>query len=597
MDTQFRKGHFECESAILQNLSMTEPEALLNRFATLVRSSGREDEKTAADYISGRLKHLGILHRVYEPKLYISLPVASDLQFGQGGSWEDIRCASPSFSSGTAPEWVEAQGVMTSATTRKEDTYIFDTTVVDPDADVNGKIALCEGTFSPGMVRTLEDMGAAGVVMINPGERIHQSNCSTVWGTPTLDNMHRLPGVPVVSITRPDGERLRGMIQNGGTRLRIRTQMDAGWRQCPLVVAEIPGVDDPESFILVHGHLDSWYYGICDNGTGNAALLELARVLHEARQGLGRSVRIAWWPGHSHGRYAGSTWYADHFAMDLEEHCIAQMDIDSPGAKWATTYDNAMFMDETAHFVKEIIGHVAGQTPEGRRPQRAGDYSFNNIGITSLYMSFSEIPEEVRKEKGFYLVGGNAGNCITWHTDQDLMPYIDFDILMQDLKIYAVTITRLANAVILPYDFRETLKKHRDRLRFYQNAAGTRFDLSPAVKALDELAEELERFYRSTRQAEEPISPADRNTIRRYNELLIALGRALIPVDYVNMARFEHDPAVPIAPLGRLEPIQDLSMLDGDAHLRHITANTLVRRRNQIVSAYRGMLKRLQRSL
>ncbi len=57
--------------------------------------------------------------------------------------------------------------------------------------------------------------------------------------------------------------------------------------------------------MLVHGHLDSWGEGIGDNATGDATLLELARALHENRQNLARSVRIAWWSGHSHGRYAG----------------------------------------------------------------------------------------------------------------------------------------------------------------------------------------------------------------------------------------------------------------------------------------------------
>ena len=594
METRYRHGHLEWEKRVLDTVSSDEPSALLDRFSTLVRSSGKEGERIAADYICQRLKHYGIPHRVHEPTLYISLPVKSALQFKQGDSWEDIGCSSPSFSAGSEPHWVEAQGVMTSATIREEDLYIFDSTIVDHNADVKGKIAFCEGTFSPGMVRSLEDMGAVGIVMINPGERIHESNCSTVWGTATLDNMHRLPDVPVVSISRPDGDRLRRGVRDGGVMLRMRTRMDAGWRRCPLVVAEIPGADDPDSFILVHGHLDSWYYGLCDNGTGNAALLELARVLHGAKEGLGRSVRVAWWPGHSHGRYAGSTWYADNFAIDIEAHCIAQINIDSPGAKWATRYDQAMFMDETVDFVREVIRHSAGQIPTGRRPQRAGDYSFNNIGITGIYMSLAEIPEDVRREKGFYLVGGNAGNSISWHTDEDLMEYVDLDLLLQDLKVYATTICRLANALLLPFDFRETIKNHRARLQFYQGEAGARFDLNPAIEQLDELAGGLKKFYADAQETLKSFSDAGADTMGRYNDLLLALGRALIPIDYVNMARFEHDPAVPIPPLGRLEPVRDLAQLDNDPHLQNITVNTLVRRRNQIVSAYKGILNRLQ---
>lgn len=587
MEIRYRKGSRELEATLLENLSIQEPQALLNRFSTLVRSSGKEDEFAAANYITDRLGHYGIDYQVYEPTLYISLPLESSLQFKVASNWEEIRCTSPSFSADTAFAWVEAPGAMTSSTVREEDDYVFDPAAVDRNVNVKDRIAFCEGTFSPDMVRTLEDLGAVGIIMINPGERIHESNCSTVWGTPTLENMHRLPGIPVVSISRPDGDRLLAKWRKEGVSLRLRTRMDVGWRRCRMPVAEIRGCDEPDSFILVHGHLDSWYYGLCDNGTGDACLLELARVLHEAREGLGRSIRIAWWPGHSHGRYAGSTWYADHFAIDIDEHCVAQINIDSAGARWATSYKNAMFMVEAAAFARETIHDIVGQKSIGRRPQRAGDYSFNNIGVTSIYMALSEIPEAVRREKGFYPVGGNGGNSVSWHTDQDILEYVGFDTLLQDLKVYSSTLCRLANALLLPYDFRETTRSHHVRLEYYQEIAGAQFDLRPAMDALDQLTQKLGLFYARAGKALAEASDESTRSMRAYNERLLTLGRALIPIDYVNLARFEHDPAIPIPPLGRLEPIKDLSGLDDNPHLRNITLNTLVRRRNQIVGAYR----------
>jgi N-acetylated-alpha-linked acidic dipeptidase len=595
MKTRYREGHEAVEKKVLESLSAAEPQALLNRFSTLVRHSGKEDEFKAAQYISDRLKQFGISHQVYEPTLLISLPVRSSLQVKEGNSWEEIRCTSPSFSASTSPGWVEGQGAMTTSTVREEDDYVFDSAAVNRGAEVKGKIAFCEGTFSPGMVRDVEDMGAIGIVMINPGDRIHESNCSSVWGTPTLENMNRLPGIPVVSIRRPDGDRLIKKLRGGGVGLRIRTEMDVGWRRCPMPVAEIRGADEPESFILVHGHLDGWYYGVCDNGTGNATLLELARVLHQARDGLGRSFRIAWNPGHSHGRYAGSTWYADQFAMELEEHCVAQMNIDSPGSKGATSYHRAAVMAELLSFARETIRDISGQKIQGSRPQRAGDYSFNNIGLTSIYMLLDEIPEEIRKQKGFYKVGGNGGNSISWHSDQDLMEHIDIDLVMKHMKIYVATLCRLANAVLLPYDFRDTIATHQARLEYYQKVAGSRFDLSPALQGSKRLYQSLDKFYASAETALGSASTATVASMRRYNDVLLALGRNLIPIDYVNLARFEHDPAVPIPTLGRLEPIQDLHRLDSDPHIRNITLNTLVHRRNQIVSVYLGLSKLLEK--
>ncbi len=73
--------------------------------------------------------------------------------------------------------------------------------------------------------------------------------------------------------------------------------------------------------------------GIGDNAVGDAALLELARVFHKNRAELALGLKVAWWPGHSTGRYGGSTWYADNFGLDLARNCIAQVDIDSPGCR------------------------------------------------------------------------------------------------------------------------------------------------------------------------------------------------------------------------------------------------------------------------
>ena len=69
--------------------------------------------------------------------------------------------------------------------------------------------------------------------------------------------------------------------------------------------------------MLLHGHYDLWDVGVGDNATGDACMLEVARTLWGIRDKLERSVRIAWWPGHSTGRFAGSTWYADTFGRDL----------------------------------------------------------------------------------------------------------------------------------------------------------------------------------------------------------------------------------------------------------------------------------------
>ncbi len=257
--------------------------------------------------------------------------------------------------------------------------------------------------------------------------------------------------------------------------------------RCLLPVVEIRGHEDPDEFLLVHGHYDSWYEGIGDNATGDAALLELARVLWNLRDRLKRTVRIAWWPGHSTGRYAGSTWYADTFADEIDEHCIAQLDIDSPGCAGATAYEEVMWMAEADALCRTSIQDALGLPSERVRPLRAGDYSFNQIGPTGLYMLLSNIPIEERKRRGYYAVGGCGGN-IAWHTPDDLMPVADLEILRRDLAVYLTTIVRILNAPLHPFDYTAAIDEMRAAVARYHEAAGGEVDFAPLLADLDAAA-------------------------------------------------------------------------------------------------------------
>ena len=104
--------------------------------------------------------------------------------------------------------------------------------------------------------------------------------------------------------------------------------------------------------------------------------------------------------------------------------------------------------------VPSSIRDALGLLSERVRPLRAGDYSFNQIGPTGLYMLLSNIPIGERKKRGYYAVGGCGGN-IAWHTPDDLMPVADLEILRRDLSVYLTTIVRLLNAPLHPFDYAE----------------------------------------------------------------------------------------------------------------------------------------------
>lgn len=520
--------------------------SLIERFAVLVRESGSIDERAAAHFITSRLEVLGVPFELHEPELYLSIPRSASVDF----DGTELAAKPPSFSASTGPRGLSAAAVHVPAEPIEGASELFKAAHGEDIPDVAGKIVVTEGYAMPASVKRLEAAGAAGQVYINPGVRIHWGICTPIWGAPGEAQLSEKPSTPVVAINRPDGDRVIEAIEGGLERLTITTELDEGWYSCPLPVARIDGQD--EDFVLVHGHYDSWDIGIGDNAVGDATLLELARILHGNREELRRSVRIAWWPGHSTGRYAGSTWYADNFALDLHRHCVATLNIDSPGCRGATDYDEVAWMAEAGEVARSSIEAVADVEPTRQRPLRAGDYSFNHLGISSFFMLLSNIPKEERERRGFYPVGGCGGN-IAWHTEKDRIEIADRDNLERDLKVYLTAIGRFVGDEVIPLDFRETVAELNEALEDYEAKAVKKFDLSAVRSGLDAVAERLETLY--TRIEDGEIEPAEAN------DLLLRIGRLLVPVGYTERARFEQDPATPRTPIPRLAGIHELEEL------------------------------------
>jgi hypothetical protein len=371
-----------------------------------------------------------------------------------------------------------------------------------------------------------------------------------VWGTPDLRDLPRKPTLAVVAVNNPDGLALIEHAKRGG-EVTLTTNVTEGWFRSPIPVVTITGTEEPDAFVLLHGHYDSWDFGIGDNAVGDATLLEVARVLWTHRAQLKRSVRIAWWPGHSTGRYAGSTWFADRFAIDLYEGCIAQINCDSPGCRWATVYKDISWMEEAEAFAQSIIKDVTGQEARGERPHQAGDYSFNNIGITSFFMLLSTMPDELREELGYYGVGGCGGN-IAWHTEEDLIDIADRAILLKDMRIYAAATMAVANATIAPFDFTRTLAGFSTTIECYADGSGSRFDFTPSRQAVAELRTALDAFAQHTRALQANALTHPR--VRRANAAIRRVARLLVPVNYTRGPAFFHDPAESIPALPDLQP-------------------------------------------
>jgi hypothetical protein len=449
------------------------------------------------------------------------------------------------------------------------------------DVDVRGKIVLGTAGGPDGVKRAAEAGAIAYIHMWPSGEdAIHEMIVTSIWGTPTPESIARLPTIPALSIKRADGLRLREMLQGGPITVRIHAQAETGWRTLPLLVADIPG-RDPE-FLLVGAHVDSWYEGITDNATGDVCLLEMARVLKKQEKRLRRGVRFAWWPGHSHGRYAGSTWYADNAFDELRRRALGYLNIDSPGCRDTEIFDCRYNMGEVEALMNRAVLDVTGQSPNIRRPFKAGDQSFWGVGLPSLG-AFRMLPLDHPDRA---TVGG-CGAGWWWHSPADTLDKADADILASDVALYLTIVSRITTPVVLPFNFVAVADDYATLLREQHEAAAGSLrllDLAERADRLRALAERLEEArtrLAATTNSRPPRGKAAAH-IARLNRGLMALSRLLNPPLYTVEGPYDHDPALQAPMLPGLQAVKRLATLPPTSDEYGFLRTRLVRERNRV---------------
>jgi hypothetical protein len=553
------------EQEILAKVSGQRLMEYTTQIAQFERLSGSEEERASFRYVKEVLDGFGVPTKLLEHDAYVSIPGPARLEI-DGAPGPD--CYTTSFGVNTPPDGVTAEVVYCGAGTPAE----------LAGRDLRGKIALLDGLPAAPKTLAVEAAGAIGQINI-AGKHLHWMIISPVWGSPTPDRLDRLPKRPCVTIRSEEGEGLKALLQQRPVRATLHTQVDTGWRKTPLLVAEIPGAD--EDFILFSGHLDSWALGAMDNGTANATMIECTRVLWERRAELRRSIRVAFWSGHSHGRYSGSTWYVDHHWEELHQHCVSHVNIDSVGAKGASVLTEAIVMAETRGLAQAVIGEQTGQHFEGRRIGRMGDQSFVGLGIPSMFMSLSEQePSEDATSRAMTLrLGGNRSGGLGWwwHTAEDTMDKIDQENLVRDARVYAAVLWRFATSPVLPLDVAAGTAEWVSLLKGLQEAAGDRFDLTRAVARAEKLAVLGKELHRLASTAD--AQAADVNAI------LKGLTRALVPAGYTAGSPYDQDPALPTPAVPGLDPVKRLAALEPDSDDARFLSTQLVRARNRVEHA------------
>lgn len=177
-------------------------------------------------------------------------------------SMREIECTANYRSVGTGPGGIATEAVLDVGHGTQE----------EYKGEASGAIVLArEGEVHPvTKVQIAHREGAAACVWMNqrPG------NLIATYGLPQFGSP-----IPVVSITREDGEFLEALCAKGGMKLFLRVETDLQQGQAEHVIGVVKGSKVPDEIIAVCAHRETVpsTCGANDNASGVAVLLEILR--------------------------------------------------------------------------------------------------------------------------------------------------------------------------------------------------------------------------------------------------------------------------------------------------------------------------------
>jgi Zn-dependent M28 family amino/carboxypeptidase len=219
----------------------------------------------------------------------------------------------------------------------------------------------------------------------------------------TLGEAGGLSEIPSLGLTQALGQSLVAQMSSGPVAMHVKTDTDTDTLTTRNVLAELKGKRD--DVIVVGAHLDSVNAGpgINDNGSGSAAILEVAIQMRKVNKNPENTIRFAWWSAEESG-LIGSTRYVSELSADELSKIKMNLNFDMVGSP---NYVRFVYDGDNSAFP---VGPGAALGPPGSGEiERVFHDYFASEGLPS-----AETPFSGRSDYGPFIAQGiPAGGLFT----------------------------------------------------------------------------------------------------------------------------------------------------------------------------------------
>jgi len=297
--------------------------------------------------------------------------------------------------------------------------------------------------------------------------------------------------IPVLPISYSDAQPLLAALQGpvapeawrgalpityhiGPGAARVHLKVSSNWDIKPLydVIATLRG-SDPDQWIIRGNHHDAWVNGADDPISGQAPMLEEARVLGELhKQGWTpkRTIIYCAWDGEEPGLLGSVEWVETH-VDELRQHAVTYVNSDSSSRGYlyaGGTQDLQAIVSAVAHDINDPEKNIsvferahlraimhAKDTEERGKLRKRNDLALGDLGDGSDFTAFQDFAGISSLNIGY----GGEDEGTQYHSIYDdfywYTHYADQDFAYERAMAQTAgsIVLRIANADLLPFDY------------------------------------------------------------------------------------------------------------------------------------------------
>ena len=381
-------------------------------------------------------------------------------------------------------------------------------------SEVRGKAVLVRrgaGWLNSQVVMEAAEQGASAILLYdyNGGDEAPQDSIQQ------MSIVYRDP-IPTVTISNRDAAWLKERLAEGQVMIELENRVDVDYGVSENVIGMIRGREFPDEWIVVSAHHDRWFQGAQDDSVGVAVMLELAGVISEGYRPRRSFLFISFGSEEVGGLWTQSDWLAgSHAFIRAHPEITSRLAyaFNMEGAGWKGREGRLYATLDQVAFQRGLLAELGLDERVTVRERIRGDgWSLGGVrGGAVAYMSWT----------------GDVSYSRYYHTQHDVYRAEDYTNLQHHLRLGALGVLRMDQAVVLPVGFSEIADWVTQQLERIEQTLSALSVPTELLRDAREAAEGLRTQARGLAAAHASVVDVDHAAL--VNALLMRTRHDLVP--------------------------------------------------------------------